>query len=56
LRTKLGKLINAEAADIALTQNATGMNFMANGLDLGWVRKCWSIGRPSGRPLRLGAA
>jgi selenocysteine lyase/cysteine desulfurase len=36
LRTKLGKLINAEADDIALTQNATfGMNFMANGLDLG---------------------
>jgi isopenicillin-N epimerase len=36
LRAKLGKLINAEGDDIALTQNATfGMNFMANGLDLG---------------------
>ena len=36
LREKIGKLINAETDDIALTQNATfGMNFMANGLDLG---------------------
>ncbi len=36
LRSRIGSLINAEAEEIALTQNATfGMNFMANGLDLG---------------------
>jgi len=36
VRAKLAQLINAEADDVALTQNATfGMNFMANGLDLG---------------------
>lgn len=36
LREKLGRLINAGAHEIALTQNATfGMNFMAHGLDLG---------------------
>ncbi len=36
VRNKIGQLINAEANDIALTQNATfGMNFVANGLDLG---------------------
>lgn len=35
VREALGKFINAPAADIALTQNATvGMNFLANGLDL----------------------
>lgn len=35
LREKLGKLVNAEAAEIALTQNATfGMNFVAHGADL----------------------
>lgn len=35
LREKLGKLVNADAADIALTQNATfGSNFLAHGLDL----------------------
>lgn len=35
LREALGRFINAPAADIALTQNATmGMNFLANGLDL----------------------
>ena len=35
LREKLGKLVNAAAEDIALTQNATmGMNFVAQGLDL----------------------
>ena len=35
LREKLGKLVNAAGADIALTQNATmGMNFVAQGLDL----------------------
>lgn len=35
LREKLGKLVNAEAAEIAVTQNATfGMNFVAHGLDL----------------------
>ncbi len=36
LREKLAGLINADAAEVALTQNATlGMNFIANGLDLG---------------------
>jgi isopenicillin-N epimerase len=36
VREKLAKLINADAAEIALAQNATfGMNFVANGLDLG---------------------
>ena len=36
LREKLARLINAGAADVALTQNATlGTNFVANGLDLG---------------------
>jgi hypothetical protein len=31
VREKLGKLVNAEARDLALTQNATfGMNFVAN--------------------------
>jgi isopenicillin-N epimerase len=36
VRQKLAQLINADAAEIALTQNATmGMNFLANGLDLG---------------------
>ncbi len=35
LRKKLGKLINADYREIALTQNATmGMNFLSNGLDL----------------------
>jgi len=35
IREKLGKLVNAEARDLALTQNATfGMNFVANGVDL----------------------
>ncbi|MBA7526379.1 hypothetical protein ES705_18541 [subsurface metagenome] len=35
LRTKVGKLINANFDEIALTQNATfGMNYVANGLDL----------------------
>jgi isopenicillin-N epimerase len=35
LREKLGRLVNAEGRDIALTQNATmGMNFVANGVDL----------------------
>ncbi len=35
LREKLGKLLNAEAAEIALTQNATlGMNFVAHGLEM----------------------
>jgi isopenicillin-N epimerase len=35
LRTKIGKLINADYKEIALTQNATmGMNFLSNGLDL----------------------
>jgi selenocysteine lyase/cysteine desulfurase len=34
-RTSVGKLVNASADEIALTQNATmGMNFLANGLDL----------------------
>jgi isopenicillin-N epimerase len=36
LRTKVGKLINANVDEISLTQNATfGMNFLANGLSLG---------------------
>jgi selenocysteine lyase/cysteine desulfurase len=36
VREKLARLINAEASEVALTQNATfGMNFIANGLDLG---------------------
>jgi selenocysteine lyase/cysteine desulfurase len=36
LREKIGKLINASADEISLTQNATfGMNFLANGLSLG---------------------
>lgn len=35
LREKLGKLVNADALDLAITQNATfGMNFLANGIDL----------------------
>jgi isopenicillin-N epimerase len=35
LRAKLGKLVNVEGKDIALTQNATfGSNFAANGLSL----------------------
>ena len=35
LRGKIGALINADAEEVALTQNATfGMNFMANGLEL----------------------
>lgn len=35
LRAEAAKFINASAAEIALTQNATmGMNFLANGLDL----------------------
>jgi len=35
LREKLGKLVNADAAEIALVQNATlGMNFLAHGLDM----------------------
>jgi len=34
LREKLGKLVNAEARDLALTRNATlGMNFVAQGID-----------------------
>lgn len=36
VRTKLARLINADVAEVAVTQNATfGMNFVANGLDLG---------------------
>ena len=36
VRRLAGQFINASAAEIALTQNATmGMNFLANGLDLG---------------------
>lgn len=35
LRSKVGRLINADYREIALTQNATmGMNYLANGLDL----------------------
>ena len=35
LREKLGKLVNAEGRDLALTQNATfGMNFLAQGFEL----------------------
>jgi isopenicillin-N epimerase len=35
VRGQAGRFINASAAEIALTQNATmGMNFLANGLDL----------------------
>ena len=35
VRAAVGQFVNAPAADIALTQNATmGMNFLANGLDL----------------------
>src|SRR5271157_2710285 len=35
LREKVGKLVNASADEIALTQNATfGMNFVAHGIDL----------------------
>lgn len=35
LRSKIGRLINADHKEIALTQNATmGMNFLSNGLDL----------------------
>jgi selenocysteine lyase/cysteine desulfurase len=35
IREKLSRLVNAEARDLALTQNATfGANFMADGLDL----------------------
>lgn len=35
LREKLGKLVNADATEIALIQNATmGMNFTAHGLDM----------------------
>ncbi|MGQ0561985.1 MAG: aminotransferase class V-fold PLP-dependent enzyme [Gemmatimonadota bacterium] len=36
VRAKIAQLINGSAEEIALTQNATfGMNFVANGLDLG---------------------
>src|SRR5262245_5293021 len=36
IRAAAGRFVNASAAEIALTQNATmGMNFLANGLDLG---------------------
>lgn len=36
VREKIARIINATAEEIALTQNATfGMNFIANGLDLG---------------------
>jgi selenocysteine lyase/cysteine desulfurase len=35
VRDAVGRFVNASAAEIALTQNATmGMNFLANGLDL----------------------
>ena len=35
VREEVGRFVNASAAEIALTQNATmGMNFLANGLDL----------------------
>jgi selenocysteine lyase/cysteine desulfurase len=35
LREKMGRLVNADPLDIAITQNATfGMNFLAQGLDL----------------------
>jgi selenocysteine lyase/cysteine desulfurase len=35
IREKLGKLLNVEGRDIALTQNATfGMNFIASGLEM----------------------
>ncbi len=35
VRSAAGRFVNASAAEIALTQNATmGMNFLANGLDL----------------------
>lgn len=35
LREKLGKLVNADASELAVIQNATtGMNFLAQGLDL----------------------
>lgn len=35
IRKKIGKIINADFDEIALTQNATfGMNYVANGLDL----------------------
>jgi isopenicillin-N epimerase len=35
LREKVGKLVNADALDLAVTQNATfGMNFLARGMDL----------------------
>jgi selenocysteine lyase/cysteine desulfurase len=35
LREKLGKLVNADLLEIALTQNATmGMNFLAHGIEL----------------------
>lgn len=35
LREKMGRLVNAAATDLAITQNATfGMNFVAHGLDL----------------------
>ncbi len=36
VRQKIAGLVNADVDEVALTQNATfGMNFMANGLDLG---------------------
>lgn len=36
VRAKLASLIHADVSEVALTQNATfGMNFIANGLDLG---------------------
>lgn len=36
IRTKIARVLNAAPEEIALTQNATfGMNFVANGLDLG---------------------
>jgi isopenicillin-N epimerase len=35
LREKLGRLVHADATELALTQNATfGMNFVANGLEM----------------------
>jgi isopenicillin-N epimerase len=52
LRTKLAHLVNATADEIALTQNATfGMNFLANGLDLGPGDEilCDEFAHPGGR-------
>ena len=40
VRGAVGRFVNAPAAEIALTQNATmGMNFLANGLDLAAGRR-----------------